>query len=450
MNAKDPQMTSCPADEVLAAFTELRLHGTERERVEEHIAACTTCLDVVAATLPPAPEPATGEIPVRARPVSSGRRWRRWAVAASLALVAGGLVFAARQQSVLDRLGPSVARLMSRWLGPGMQAETIAVRLGATPGSFEVTLGSVRIGRDLDMFLRADQIGITVALAALLLREPVVGEIRLLSPTLQLTESPSLKLAWPKTDRARVSAVLAQAKRIAVDDARLVVRGPGGRSFVVEHLSGGIEHTAEGAKLALQGRANGGAIDVLGTIGDADQHVALTIAGRDLDAATLPILGRGVTGGADFRLDLTSSGDAIRADGRIALRKGRVVGRGPTRLFPMNRDTMAALASVEPGFAESDLMFDEARAVFAWRHGTWRVPRLFLSNGTTIVGGRARVGADGSVSGHGTIRLPPDVVAGLEANDPRLAEFRDPSGAATVPFGVAGSTETPRFTLGHP
>ena len=156
-----------------------------------------------------------------------------------------------------------------------------------------------------------------------------------------------------------------------------------------------------------------------------------------------------MTGGADIRLDLTSSGDAIGPT--VALRfEGRVVGRGPTRLLPMNRDTMAALALVEPRFAEGDLMFDEARAVFAWRHGTWRLPRLFLSNGATIVGGRVRVGADGNVSGHGTIRLPPDVVAGLEANEPRLADFRDPSGAATLPFGVAGSTETPRFTLGPP
>jgi len=215
-------------------------------------------------------------------------------------------------------------------------------------------------------------------------------------------------------------------------------------------VTGGLERTAGGAKIALQGRAAGGTIDVVGTLATDDARLALTIAGRNLDAAAIPLTTQRMTGIADLRLDVTSRGDALRLDGRIAVRNGRVVGRGPTRLLPLDGETKATLASIAPVLAGDDLAFDEARAMFAWRHGTWRLPRIFLAAGGTIAGGRARVDASGDVTGHGTVRLSSEVAAGLASHTPALASFRDGSGVATVPFGVNGRLDAPRFTLGRP
>lgn len=439
----------CPSDEQLAAYVER--HGAElaRERIEAHVATCGTCLDVIAACLPgeeAASAPAPAARPVVAAAASPTSRARRWALAAALVLVAGAVLVRALERPI----GVGVARLAGRFLGPALRVDSVALHLGRSLGTFEVALGSVHIGKEPHALFDADRIGITVALAAPLFGDPVVRSIELLHPTVELLEPASLRLSWPTSDRGDALAMLRDAARIAVVDARVVVRRLAGPSFEIERVNGDIERTSDGAKLVLQGVAGAGTVGVVGTLADADHALALTIAGRDLDAATLPILARRMTGVADLRVDLSGAGDALHAGGRIAVRQGRVLGRGPTRLVPLNRATRAALASTDAAFAESDLPFDEARAVFAWRQGTWRLPRVFLAKGTTIVGGRMRVGSNGGVTGHGTLRLPATLVAGLADQAPTLARFRDTNGDATLPFAVGGSFDVPSFTLGRP
>src|SRR5436190_2126141 len=120
MTVGESRMESCPIEEELAAFVEGGLVGAARERVEAHLVACEDCLDVVAATVParvatttaasPAPPPA-GRAPAPA-----AKRWRRWAIAAGVVLVGGGLLLGIIRQPLLARLGPSASRLAARWL----------------------------------------------------------------------------------------------------------------------------------------------------------------------------------------------------------------------------------------------------------------------------------------------------------------------------------------------
>jgi hypothetical protein len=452
-------MGSCPVDEELAAFVEGRLGPDARERLEGHLAACRDCLDVVAATLPsPATLPTpvaestvvAAPAPVRAVPASVPSRLRRFAVAAGLVLLGGGLVLGLAQRPLLAHLAPRLSSLATRWLGTTLHADAVALRLGTKPGTFEVTLRGTQIGKDLRMFAKADEVGATVALSALVSGDPAITQLRVVGPVVELAGPGSLRLKWSAKERAQALALLAQTERLDVAEGRLVVRGPSGESFVIDHVAGGLERTEGGAKIVLQGQAAGGSVDVVGTLAKADAALALVISGRGLDAAAIPVMTQRVTGAAELRIDVTSDGDALRLDGRIAVRQGRVVGRGPTQLLGLDGEAKASLASLAPTLAGDDLAFDEARAMFAWRHGTWRLPRIYLAAGGTIAGGRARLDANGDVTGHGTLRLPSDVAAGLAARTPVLATFRDGSGAATVPFGVAGRLDTPRFTLGRP
>jgi len=445
--------TPCPSDETLGALVEGALGGGECDRVEAHVADCLVCLDVVAASLPEETSPQVVTPAVSSDATSAGRSRtgvRRWALAAAVLLVAGAMtLFPTLRRPVTGRLGPALARLTGRWLGTALRADSVLVQLGPSRASVVVKLGAVHVGGDHGPSFSADEVGVTLALAAPLFGEPVVRGVQLTGPTIELAARTPATLVWPRSDRARVFDVLAQSGRIDVVDARLVVRSPGS-PFVVDHLTGGFERVPDGARLALQGRAGNADVDVVGTIASADQAFRLTLAGRDLDVATLPLLARQMTGTADLRLDFTGTGDAVRVDGRIAVRNGKWLGRGPTRLLPLDRETRGLLTAGGGDLGGADLSFEEARAVFAWRAGAWRFPRIFVTDGAAIVGGRARVGADGTLTGHGTARVPAAIVATLEPHDPGLASYRDASGTATVPFTVSGSTDVPHFGLDRP
>ncbi len=455
MTLYESTMDACPTDEELGAFVELRLASEERTGVEEHLAGCASCLDVVAAMLPeslkaPDVAPVTSQPSPRRVPARDRNRWRRWAIAAGIVLAGSAALLALLQRPLVDRLGPGLTRLATRWLGTDMHADAFTVRLGSSPGTFVVTLRDVKIGGDLGMFVRADEIGLTVALAAPMFGAPPISQLRVVGPIVEILGPESMALAWPARDRERVLALLSQSDRLDVLEGRFVVRGATGAALVIDHVAGGLERTADGVKIALQGRVASGSVDVVGTLGADDHRLTLTVAGRDLDTVAVPLLAQRMTGVADLRLDLTSRGDDLRADGRIAVRKGRLVGRGTSRVLALDGPTAARLAEVAPSLVGDDLAFDEARAIFAWRGGTWRLPRIFLTTGPTIVGGRARVDADGDVTGQGTLHLPADLVASLGAQAPALESFLDPTGAAILPFGVGGTVATPQFSLGRP
>jgi hypothetical protein len=444
-------MEACPTDEELAAFIEQGLAEDMRDRVERHVAVCPTCVDVVAAALPPAAAAAPAIAPVRRdRAGATGRSWTRWAMAAGVLLVGGGLVVGALQGPVLGRLGSGLTGIAARFLGTPLRADTFQVRLGDTPGTFVVMLREVQIGRELGMFATAEEVGMTVALAAPVFGEPVVAAMHVVGPVVELAGPGSLSLAWPASERAKVFALLGQASRVDVAEGRVLLRGPSGNLLAIDHVIGGIERTADGARIALQGQTARGEVDVVGTLGREDRSVALTISGRALDLAAMPLLTHRLVGSADVRIEMTSKGDELRADGRIAVRNGRLIGQGPTRVLPLDAETTATLAGIAPDLAGADLAFEDARAVFALRHGTWRLPRVFVTTRAAIAGGRARVDAHGTVTGHGTLRLPPDLVSGLESAEPGLAVFRDATGAATLAFGVDGTLDAPRFSLGRP
>jgi hypothetical protein len=211
-----------------------------------------------------------------------------------------------------------------------------------------------------------------------------------------------------------------------------------------------VQRTAEGASLALRGHAAGGTVDVVGRLEGNTDELLVTLGGRGLDATALPILGERVRGLVDVRVDVSTNAGSLRANGRVAVRQGHVIGSGPTRLLRLSPDARTILAALDPAVAGDDLSFDDARAIFAWRRGAWRFPRIFVSRGPLIAGGRARVDARGAVSGYGTLRLPAELTRALQPYEPLLAAFLDGNGAATLPFAVGGSVRALQLTLGRP
>jgi hypothetical protein len=76
--------------------------------------------------------------------------------------------------------------------------------------------------------------------------------------------------------------------------------------------------------------------------------------------------------------------------------------------------------------------------------------RLYLATLGAVAGGRAHVTGTGAVSGHGTVRLPAEIVADLEPHEPTLGRFRDAGGTATLPLTVGGSIASPEIVVRRP
>lgn len=440
----------CPDDELLAALVEDRLAETERARLERHVARCDVCLDVVAAagetSVAATPAPSVVAHPVPRERDSWG--WRRLAVAASIVVVGGLIVGMLASGLGSHLLAPQAAKLASRFLGVPLQVGGASVR-PAGLGQVVLTLRELSLGHAGGFAVKADEFAVTVALAAPLAGDTPIRNVRVMRPDVDLAAYGPAALIGSRAARARALAALV-ADRIEVEGGRIVVPGANGQPLVISEVTGGAVREADALRLALQGKTAEGTVDVTGHAGLDGEELLLTVAGRELHAAAVPPFGEGMRGTMDLRLDVQARGDTARADGRVAVRDGALLGREPATILGLDSTAGAVLTAFDPGLGGGDLAFDEARAVLAWREGTWRLPRVFVTGRGIVAGGRARIAPDGTVSGQGTVRLPAALVEGLEPYAPVLARFRDATGGVTLPFGVAGDLATPSVSLGKP
>lgn len=443
MTVDDRRAAGCPDDELLTGYLEGRLAVPARDVIEQHVAGCDSCLDVVAACA--APSAVAGRVPAATDPhqhdrtARSAERRRRWALAASLVLVMGGLMLVAAEHP-LHGLGRGLSRLASRWLGADVRIDAVALRVGG-PGTFVVSLHDVGLGGPDDLF-RADEVDVTIALAALVSGSGPVRSIRLLRPVLEVARPDRLAFALSPDVGTRAFATFGELDRVDVVDGRVVVRGT---ASGVDGVTGGMERDAGGVKLALQGRSGAGIVAVDGTLDPTVGRSAVTVIGQDIDAATLPGVADGLTGTALVRVSVIATRETLRIGGRVVVRNGRMPGRGPLRLLRLDPALGAAIAATAPELGGADLRFDEVRAAFTWRGGVWRLPRVYLAAGEIVAGGRLRV-ERGVLVGRGTVHIPVSLGSMLEDQRPVLGSYRDRTGL-TLPFVLTGSAEEPRFAL---
>jgi hypothetical protein len=452
MRSDTPHIGPCPDDELLAALIDDSLAETERARAERHVARCDVCLDVVAAASSVAAAPAavasTPEENVSARRSRARSGWRRFAIAASVLVVLGLTVGMLASTFAAHIVGPQLAKIGSRVFGVPLHLGRASVHLGAAPGQLVLSLREVSIGRMGKLSATVEELAVTVALAAPLSGGAPITRVRVTRPDLDLSAYGPTALVGSHAGRARILATLG-TDRIEVEGGRIVVPGVNGQPLVLSDVSGGAVREGDVLRLVLQGRAAEGTVDVTGHVGLDAHELVLTIGGRDLQASAIPPFGEGLRGTMDVRLDLHGVGDTLRADGRVSVRDGALLDQAPATILGLGAEVRAVLAALDPALGGDDLAFEEARAVLAWRQGAWRLPRVFVTAGGIVAGGRARIGADHAVTGRGTVRLPADLTASLEPHVQALGPFRDASGAATLPFGVTGDLAAPSVTLGR-
>ncbi len=433
----------CPSAEALAAWMEGRGDATERAAVEQHVATCGTCVDVVAAALP------SDDLTVAARaaqpaPVRA-RRWQpaRWAIAATLAVTTAALAYGA-VGIVVDRARSELARRASDALG---QPVTIGrMRIGLTRGldAIEIQLGDVRIGDAAST--TADDVAVRVPLASLVTGAPVVSALRVVGPVIHLgSDSPITR--GPGHSGGRHNAVAAAMGTVALEivDGTLVIDAPGTPPLRIEHLAGTTTPTDGRVQIALNASTAGGPVSAAGELVlAADGPISLTIAGLQLTVAALPYAAGRMSGTADLSLRVTGTVHAPVLAGRALVRGGHAAGWNPLPSL------LAAVAADGPRTAlppRNDLVFDELRVEIVSGPQGWRVPRLYVTSASLVVGADLDIDSEHALHGEGTVRLPATTATAVVNAAPSFAWLRDRDGTLTVPITIAGTLDAPEMTV---
>src|SRR5581483_5835273 len=130
-----PEPAAHPDADLLTAFAEHALAGSERKKVLEHLSACSACRDIVTLSLPQAAEAQPGASRARVSPRS---RWSvlRWgALAASLTVVVAAVLLRYPQREIVLHEHPSARVDGATSPASREQAETAAANKAVTAGT---------------------------------------------------------------------------------------------------------------------------------------------------------------------------------------------------------------------------------------------------------------------------------------------------------------------------
>lgn len=401
-------MTACPDDETLATLLEDRLDAPTREAVERHVAACPSCLDVVAAALPARAAPAG---PRRVPLPAAGL-----AAAAGLALVVGTGLGYLGARTALERTGDVVAAAVGEALGVPLAVGGAGVSVTRDLRTVRLRLRAVELGPGA----RADAIEVALAASSLTAERPTIERLRLERPELRIA------VAAEPLGGAGWTRLLAGPPVELVDAVLIVDLGPDG-TLRLEGVSGTVLPSAAGAAVALVGRAAGAVVGVRGTIErEPRPRFALTIGGEGLAAEALPAVGARGRGRLDLTLTVRGPLAAPRVAGRARLSGASLTGWNPLAGAAVTADDPGAAAAIG-ALGRRDLAVDTLELAFTARPGAWRVTRARLVHGASVTSLTLARGPGGRLAGRGTIGVA-DAAAGA------------------VRFVVGGTTAAPTIT----
>lgn len=459
----EPRSDDHPSEYAFASYLEGTLGESAEESFERHVASCGDCtVELVLARK-------TGVAKAPAGPT------RAWRVAASLAVVLGGLVAALlAARAVSGRIEERMARALRDAMGgkASVRDVTLALRGGPgvdvdglsiadpTGGPAMVTVPSARWTVDLASLARGELTG------SLLLRDPTIHIVRDpdgrlnvdgVLPTSRSTDDLFSRARRKAIDRVEVangtvslvdrSAGDPREVRMAAVDARLAGLASSGPTHVVAR--GGLESTRRNA--SFEG-------DV-GPWGEG-QKPAYRFSRVALDGVALRNLpvGRTVRGGLSFEGSLAGAGDgwseiAGGAQGRGEMRvvSGAIAGRNLVRevLVPLlgAEGTAAAPSGLATRLAAPDTAFDSIGGPVQLADARLSTPSLEARSGDVGATGRLAVASGGDVRFQGEMRIEPAAAREIVALLPGGASLVNDDGSLTLPFSVQGTWPAVRVTV---
>jgi hypothetical protein len=452
-------MMVCPDAELLAGLIEQRLSVAEQAAVEGHVAACSACLDVIAAAMPPTSGPNVAATTVRTgAPTAAARRLhagasrvaphadarplRRLAIAAGLTLLATAALGYGGGRLLLNGLRVELAHRAAQALGVQVAIERGGFALGPGLKTVEIRLGGVHLAQLAD----AAAVALVVPTGPLLRGDLTIERVRLQQPTLAWAGTPPLSAAGegPEGAGRRIVAGLLAAPLVEIDDGASVLTLAGEPPLRLDGVTGSMQHADEETRLAFGAHAAGGQIRVNGRVSGSPDRLALAVDAQSVAADAVPILRRWLTGAAEAHLEVSGTAVAPHYTGHLAISDGRLVGWNPVAQLAAAIGIASELPLVAPGLTANQLALDDLRLDFTGDIGTFRVTAAQLTRGGVELQSTLIVSATGDVRGSGELRFPMSLAASLVRTVPALASSLAPSGELIVPFTISGGTDTPR------
>jgi hypothetical protein len=310
----------------------------------------------------------------------------------------------------------------------------------------------VRVGGgDSDTTLAAD-VDLSIALAPLWDGVVDVERIRLVEPALGLsqpspsTSSPAVSARSTRLDTHRAAALVAAGPPVEIESGTLDLDFPENAPLHVERLAARSVREGDWVRFTLVGSTAGGLVTATGVLAAGDGRTfTITVGGHGLSLAGLPYLRDLATGTGDVNLTISRNRVRTRVGGRVLVRHGHTLGGNPIAALLGEALGVGALPGLAPELTENQLLFDEARAVFAWRGGDWRISRGFASSAGIDVAGTLKATEAGELEGEASLSLPPAIAEPLLTSVPALTRGRNLAGGLTLPFAIAGTIDQPVF-----
>ncbi|MEW6273082.1 MAG: AsmA-like C-terminal region-containing protein [Thermodesulfobacteriota bacterium] len=447
------QSTVHPSEYAFASYIEGNLSSTAEENFERHVAFCPSCAQELVLAR---------RAGVRREDRSTHRVWK---IAASLALVLGGLVSALlAARAVGDRLETAAVERFESALGGKAKVESVAVTFDGGPG---VELGGlvVRDPQGGEPLLTSASAQFTVDIGALA-RGDLEGVLHLEQPVINIVRDASgrvnIDALLPRSVGADDIFAVASKRavhhvQIAGGTIRVIDRaGATPREIRMASVDAELHGFGEGTPVHLDAKAGFEStkhnVSLTGDVGPWGRGETPTykldrVALSSVPLRAFPAVGAVMGGGLTFEGKLATLGETwneitgrVSGGGEMSIVSGAIAGHNFVAdvVGPLlgGQEPPSRLGSM---FTATTTSFDEIRSPVSLADSRLQADDLRLAGHGYEVTGKGSIDLNGAVGFSGRLQVAPDVAREVIALAPLAGALVNERGEISVPFSVSGT-----------
>jgi len=451
-----------PSEYTLATYLEGGLSEAAEDVFERHVAFCPSC---------------TQELVLARRAgvthAAVAPRRMMWKIAASVALIFGGLISALVGARALgERLETAaVARLQSA-LGGKAQVEGVALSFSGGP-TVELAGVHVRDPHGGEPLLTASAASFTVDVGKLV-RGDLEGSLLLQQPVINVVRDASGRVnvdaLLPRSMGAEDIFAIASKRavhhvQIAGGTIRVIDRAGGTpREIRMASVDAQLHGLGEGTPVHLDAKAGFEStthnVTFRGDVGpwgrgETPSYKLDRVALNAVPLRAFPQVGAVMGGGLSFEGRLATAGETwneitsrVSGGGQMAVVSGSIAGHNfiADVVGPVLGDQEAP-ARLGALFTASTTSFDEIRSPVTLADSHLDATDMRLAGNGYVVSGRGSLDLNGKVAFTGRLDMAPEITRELIAMAPLAGALVNERGEISVPFSVAGTWPDVRTTV---
>lgn len=455
------QSTVHPSEYTLATYIEGGLSGSAEEVFERHVAFCPSCTQ----------ELILARRAGVAREESSPRHM--WKIAASVALIFGGLLSALIGARALgDRLETAVVARLQSALGGKAQIESVALSMSGGP-SVDLEGVEVRDPQGGEPILTASAAKFTVDVGALA-SGSVEGVLRLEEPVINIVRDPSGRVnvdaLLPRSMGAEDIFAIASKRavhhvEIAGGTIRVIDRATGQpREIRMASVDAELHGLGEGTPVHLEAKAGFEStrhnVSFRGDVGpwgkgETPSYNLDRVALNSVPLRAFPAVGAIMGGGLTFEGRLATAGETwnditsrVSGGGEMSVVSGSIAGHNfiADVIGPVlgGQEPPARLGSM---FTANNTAFDQIRSPVTLADSRLNATDVRLAGHGYAVSGRGSLDVGGDMNFAGRLDMAPEVTRELIAMAPLAGALVNEHGEISVPFSVVGTWPNVQTTV---